>query len=342
MKIKLKPLAEQVVVVFGASGGIGRLTALNLGKRGAKVVAASRSESGLASLVEEIKSGGGEAIYVTADAADFEAVQAVAERAFETYGQLDTWVHCAAAMLFAPFERTTPEEFKRVIEVNLLGQVYGAMSALPFIRKSGGGALIHISSVEAFRSVPFQSAYGSSKHGITGFLQSLRLELQAEKVPISVTEIMPGVINTPIWDRGRNKFEYKEKPPMPPIYHPQIVSNAILYAAENQVRDIIAGGGALGVPIAERLSPRLTDMITSLIGFNQFEQELLPPDAPDGLFNPVPELDVVEGRFSDEQFMSDPYTWAKTNPRKVNFALAVAGSFLGGLLIYKFQSKNKQ
>lgn len=335
MKIKLKRIREQVVVVFGASGGIGRLTALEFGRKGAKVVVAARSESGLQSLVEEIKAEGGEAFYAVADAADADAVKRVAESTDERYGRLDTWVHVAGTMLFAPFEKITPEEFKRVIEVNLLGQVYGAMSALPFLKKTGGGALIHISSVEAYRTVPFQSAYGSSKHGITGFLQALRLELKQQKAQISVTEILPGVINTPIWDRGRNKFEYKEKPPMPPIYHPKIVSDAILYAAENPVRDMVAGGGALGVPLAERFSPRLTDIITGLLGFNQFDQEKRSPNAPDGLFSPTPECDVIEGRFSDQQFMRDPYTWAKINPKKINAALTTAGGILGGLLLYK-------
>lgn len=337
MKIKLKPINQQVVVVFGASGGIGRLTALEFARKGARVAVASRSESGLASLVEEIKANGGEAFYVTADAADANAVKRVAERTFEHYGQLDTWVHVAGTMLFGPFEKIEPDEFKRVIEVNLLGQVYGAMAALPFLKKTGGGALIHISSVEAYRTVPFQSAYGSSKHGITGFLQALRLELKHQKAPISLTEILPGVINTPIWDRGRNKFQYKEKPPMPPIYHPKIVSDAILYAAENPVRDIIAGGGALGVPLAERLSPRLTDAITYLLGFDQLDKEPLPPNAPDGLFHPTPECDVIEGRFSDQQFMSDPYTWAKINPKKVNAFLTIG--VLGGLLLYKVLNK---
>lgn len=340
MKIKLKPISEQVVVIFGASGGIGRLTALEFAKKGAKIAVASRSESGLASLVEEIKANGSEAFYVTADAADPKAVKRVAEQTFERYGRLDTWVHVAGTMLFGAFEDITPEEFKRVIEVNLLGQVYGAMSALPFLKKTGGGALIHISSVEAYRTVPFQSAYGSSKHGITGFLQALRVELRAQKASISITEILPGVINTPIWDRGRNKFQYKEKPPLPPIYHPKIVSDAILYAAENPVRDMVAGGGALGVPLAERLSPRLTDTITYLLGFDQLDKEPISPNAPDGLFSPTPECDVIEGRFSEQQFMHDPYTWAKINPRKVNAFLAIGG-ILGGLLLYRYQKKPK-
>lgn len=334
MTIKLKSLEEQSVVVFGASSGIGRQTAIDLAKRGAKVTVASRSESGLASLVEEIEHFGGEAFYLTADAANFEDVKAVADAAFERYGRLDTWVHTAATMIFAEFEKTTPEEFKRVIEVNLLGQVYGAMAALPFIRKTGGGALIHVTSVESYRTVPLQSAYGSSKHGVTGFVEALRVELQAEGVPISVTEILPAAINTPIWDKGRTKFEFKARPPVPPIYHPKIVSDAILYAAEHEVRDIIAGGGALGVPVLQRLSPKLTDLATRMVGFNQQDDEPRPPNAPDGLFDIVPELDTIEGRFSDEQFSFDPYTWTKTHPRRVSIAAAAFGGIIGGLYAY--------
>lgn len=332
MQINLKPLNEQVVVVFGASSGIGRQTALDFAEKGARVVVAARSESGLKSLVEEIGQNGGKAYYFTADAANFEEVKAVADVAFERFGGIDTWAHVAATMVFAPFEQTTPEEFKRVIEVNLLGQVYGAMAALPYLRKSGQGALIHVSSVEAYRTLPFQSAYGSSKHGVAGFIEALRVELQDEGVSISVTEVLPAAINTPIWDKGRSKFKCKARPPLPPIYHPKIVSDTILYAAENPIRDIVAGGGALGVPLFERLAPSLTDTITGLIGFNQFDDEPLPPDAPDGLFDTVPELDTIEGRFSDEQFMSDPYVWAKTHPQKVKAILA--GGLIGGLLAY--------
>ena len=335
MKIKLKPIQAQTVVIFGASSGIGRITALDFAKRGAKVAVASRNEAGLASLVVEIKAFGGEAFYMTADAADFNAVKAVADQAFERYGSLDTWVHCAGTMIFASFEKTAPEEFKRLIEVNLLGQVYGAMAALPLLRKTGGGALIHVTSVEAYRTVPFQSAYGSSKHGVKGFLQALRVELQAEGVPIAVSEIMPGAINTPIWDNGRNKFGFRARPPVPPIYHPQIVSDAILYAAANEVREMVAGGGAVGVPLAERFSPRLTDKITLLVGLNQFDESLPLSGEPDGLFEIVPGPGVIEGRFSATQLMHDPYTWAKTNPRIIKPILAGIGGLLGSLLVYK-------
>lgn len=341
MKIKLKPIGEQVVVIFGAASGIGRQTALDFAEKGAKLGLASRSENGLKTLVEEIESKGGEAFYVLADAANYEEVQAVADKTFEKYGRIDTWVHVAGTLVFAKFEDITPDEFKRVIEVNQLGQVYGAMAALPYLKKNKSGALIHITSVEAFRTVPFQSAYGSSKHGVKGFLQALRIELQADKIPVSVTEIMPGVINTPIWDKARNKFEYKMKPPVPPIYHPKIVSDTILFSAENVVRDMVAGGGALGVPLAERFSPTLTDKITYMIGFNQFRDEKQSENPPDGLFEPSDQMQQIEGSFSDQQFMSDPYTWSKTHPQKSKLMLGAVGGIVGGFLAYKYLYKDK-
>ena len=180
--MQLKPVGEQVVVLMGASSGIGRETALRFARKGAKVVVSARGADGLDSLVEEIRREDGEAIAVPADTSEFEQVKAVAERAVEEYGRLDTWVHLAAVGLFATFEETTPVEFARVIDVNLMGQVYGAMAALPHIKREGGGGLIHISSMGAKRSIPLQSAYCASKHGIDGFLESLRVELRREKL----------------------------------------------------------------------------------------------------------------------------------------------------------------
>jgi NAD(P)-dependent dehydrogenase (short-subunit alcohol dehydrogenase family) len=144
--VRLKPIENQVVVVMGASSGIGRETALRFARGGAKVVVSARGEEGLRSLVDEIGADGGEAVAVVADVSECERVEAVAEKAVEEYGRLDTWVHLAATGLFAPFDRTQPEEFRRVVEVDLMGQVYGAMAALPRLKREGRGALVHVSS----------------------------------------------------------------------------------------------------------------------------------------------------------------------------------------------------
>jgi NAD(P)-dependent dehydrogenase (short-subunit alcohol dehydrogenase family) len=184
--VQLKPVSEQVVVVMGASSGIGRATALRFAEQGAKVVVAARGEPGLRSLVAEIEAAGGTATAVVGDVTDPAQVQNVADRAVAEHGRLDTWVHMAGVLLVAGFDDTTPEEFARVLQVNLLGQVHGAKAALPHLRR-GGGAFISMSSMGSQRGIPLQTAYCASKHGIDGFLEALRVELQRDGVPVSVT-----------------------------------------------------------------------------------------------------------------------------------------------------------
>ena len=333
--MRLKPVEEQAVALMGASSGIGRETALRFAKRGAKVVVSARGEQGLDSLVDEIRRGGGEAVAVLADVAEFEQVKAVADRAVEEYGRLDTWVHLAAVLLVASFEETTPEEFARVIDVNLMGQVYGAMAALPHIKREGGGALIHVSSMGAKRSIPLQSAYCASKHGIDGFLESLRVELQHEKQPISVTQVMPATINTPFFDKARTKLGVKPVAP-PPIYQPGIVSEAILHAAENPGRDLIVGGAAKAVIQSQAISPRLLDALLRRRGFEvHYTDEPKPTEAPDNLFGPVEGYDTAEGSFGDRAHPRSLYNWVELRPAVkraafVGAALGVLSMLLRG------------
>ena len=324
--MQLKPVEEQVVALMGASSGIGRETALRFAKSSAKVVASARGEEGLDSLMEEIRGEGGEAIAVPADTSDFGQVKAVADRAVEEYGRLDTWVHLAAVGLFATFEQTTPEEFARVIDVNLMGQVYGAMAALPHLKREGRGALIHISSVEAKRSFPFHSAYGASKHGIDGFLEALRVELKHEGWPISVTQVMPGTINTPFFDKGRTKLGVKPVG-IPPIYEPETVSNIILYAAENPARDLVSGGAAQALILNQRLSPRLLDaVLTTRAGFSpQMTEEPRSEDDPDNLYAPIRGHDTAKNGF--RALSRSFYNWLEMHP--VVRRGAAAGTALG-------------
>ncbi len=329
--MQLKPVEEQVVALMGASSGIGRESALRFASRGAKVVVSARNESGLDSLVEEIRAQGGQAIAVPADTAEFDEVKAVADRAVEEYGRLDTWVHLAAVGLFATFEQTTPEEFERVIDVNLMGQVYGAMAALPHLKREGRGALVHISSVEAKRSFPFHSAYGASKHGIDGFLEALRVELRHEGWPISVTQVMPGTINTPFFDKGRTKLGVKPVG-IPPIYEPGTVADIILYAAENPARDLVSGGAAQALILNQRLSPRLLDaVLTTRAGFSpQLTDEPRSEEDPDNLYAPIGGHDTAKNGF--RALSRSLYNWLEMHPtvRRGAGAAAVLG-LLGAL-----------
>jgi NAD(P)-dependent dehydrogenase (short-subunit alcohol dehydrogenase family) len=335
MRMRLKPIEEQVVVLMGASSGIGRETALRFARKGAKVVVSARGEKGLDSLVQEIRGQGGEATYVVADTSDFGQVEALAERAVREYGRLDTWVHLAAVGLFATFEETAPEEFARVVDVNLMGQVYGAMAALPHLKREGRGALIHISSVEAKRSFPFHGAYGASKHGVDGFLEALRVELKHEGWPISVTQVMPGTINTPFFDKGRSKIGVKPVG-IPPIYEPETVANIILYAAEHPARDLVSGGAAQALIINQRLSPRMLDaVLATQAGFGpQKTEEPRSEDDPDNLYGPIRGHDTAKNGF--RALSRSLYNWLQMHP--VVRRGAVVGMALGMLAIMRRRS----
>lgn len=311
--MQLKPINQQVVSVVGASSGIGRITALEFARRGAKVVVSARSESKLKSLVEEIRSFGGEATFCVADVEVFEQVKAIADKTVEVYGRLDTWVHVAAIGIFATVDNTTPEEFKHVIDVNLLGQVYGAMAALPHLKREGRGALIHVSSMEGRRSLPYQSAYSAAKHGVEGFIEAMRVELQYEKWPISVTSVKPAVINTPFWNNGLTKLGVKPTG-IPPYYEPKLVADAILYAAEHPTRDYLVGDVAKILDVVQRLSPSLVDSLLVLLGLDlQRTSEAKSEDAPNNFYQPVTEDDRVNGDYGN-LVVPSVSDWLEKNP----------------------------
>jgi NAD(P)-dependent dehydrogenase (short-subunit alcohol dehydrogenase family) len=302
--MKLKPIEQQVVVVVGASSGIGRETALQFAKRNAKVVVAARTESALASLVDEIMLLGGEAIAVTADVAVLEQVQNIADKAIERFGRIDTWVHAAATAIIAPFELVTPAEFKRVIDVNLMGAVYGAMVAMPQLRLTGRGAFIAISSVEARRSMPLQTSYSASKHGLEGFLDALRAELRHEGFPISITNILPSVINTPFYNKARTKLGVKPTG-VPPYYQPHIVADAILHAAEYPTRDTIVGDVGRVIDLLQKLAPDLVDTLVGAIAVPfQKTNTIKTADDPNNLFDPIEGYDRATGDFTDKTIPS--------------------------------------
>jgi NAD(P)-dependent dehydrogenase (short-subunit alcohol dehydrogenase family) len=331
--VKLKPIDEQVVVIMGASSGIGRLAALAFARRGARVVAAARSETGLRSLIDEIRRDKGEATAVRADVANYDDVQAVADAAVEQYGGLDTWVHTAAVSLYANLEDTTPEEFRRMTDVNLNGQAYGAMAALPHLRRQGSGALIHVSSVEAYRALPMQSAYAAAKAGIVALLDALRLELEGEGLPIAVTNIVPAAINTPLFNKARTKMGVKPRR-ISPVYQPEVVVEAILYAAENPAREIYAGGAGKAFALGQTLWPRLMDKILMRIGFDgQKSSQAKAPDEPDGLFEPVPEHDRIYGDLGDEALPTSLYTRIQTASYRRQ-PMKLISTFTHGLLDY--------
>lgn len=335
--MQLKPIQEQVVAVVGAASGIGRETALRFAQKGAKVVVSGRSETKLATLVEEIRLFGGEVTPVIADVTVFEQVKAIADTTVATYGRLDTWVHLPATAVFALFEETTPEEFQRVIDVSLMGQVYGAMAALPYLKQEGRGALIHVSSMEGRRSLPLQSSYGAAKHGVEGFLESLRVELQHEKVPISVTSIMPAVINTPFWNNARTHIGVKPAG-IPPYYDPRLVADAIVYTSTHPTRDFIVGDAGRILDALQRLSPSLVDSLLTLVSFPlQRSQEPKSENDPHNLYESVPTHTRVDGDYTHAVIPSVSDWFAKQPLLQWG---AIAGAMT--LAILAAQSFNKE
>lgn len=321
--MKLKSLQDQVVVVIGASSGIGRASALALAERGAKVVVAARSEPGLISLVTEITAVGGDAAYHVCDVSDYAQVQQVAALAVERFGRIDTWVNSAALSLFAHFEETTPEEFKRLTDVNYLGQVYGVLAALPHLRASGGGAIIAISSVESVVSLPNHAAYSASKHAVEGAIDALRRDLMAGKAPISVTSVKPSTINTPLFTNSRSRLDVLPKGP-PPMYQPEIVADCVVYAAEHPVRDLFAGGMGRMMILQQLTSPRQMDLYMSKIGVRQERTKEPAPGGRHGNLDAPGQDNRTKGDFDKLAKRFSLYTWLQTHPK----SRAAAGSVL--------------
>ncbi len=298
--MQLKPIDQQVVVLMGASSGIGRLTARRFAQRGARVVVAARNESDLNSLVEEITATGGKALAVPADTTDFAQVQAVADQAVSHYGHLDTWVQLAAVAMYARFDQMTPDEWQQIIDINLNGQAYAVMAALPHLKRTGRGALIHIASVLGERAVPLQSAYSASKHGVVGMVDALRVELMQENIPISVTNVRPASINSTFFSKARTKMGVQPAP-YPPVYSPDLVADGILYAAAHPVRDVYIGDAARAFTLANSVAPGLIDGWLQVTGAD-WQQTSIPKsvDAPDSVFGPIEGYDRVEGEFANQ------------------------------------------
>jgi NAD(P)-dependent dehydrogenase (short-subunit alcohol dehydrogenase family) len=282
MELRLKPLAQQVIVVFGASSGIGRVTARLAAERGAKVVAAARDQEALNSLAAEVAPA--KVVVGTADAADVDQVRAIADLAMSSFGRIDTWAHVAGIAAYARFADVTPEEFRRVVEVDLLGPVHGAMAALPHLRRQGG-AYVVVSSEIARRGFPLASSYSAAKHGVDGFVEALRVELQHERAPVSVTQIMPAAIATPFFEHARTRLGVRPSGP-PPVYPPEKVAEAILHAAEHPQRDIIVGAAAKVQLLVQKLSPKLMDAFSRATAFRlQRSKQPKAPATGDALFD---------------------------------------------------------
>jgi short-subunit dehydrogenase len=293
------PLDEQVVVITGASQGIGRETALEMGRAGAAVVLAARNEEALTELALEIERIGGKAEAVPTDVAEYDQVERLGARAVERFGRIDTWVNDAAVSIYATVEELAPDEMERLVRVNLLGQMFGSKVAVHHMKPRRSGTIVNIGSALSERAIPLQSAYVATKHGVQGFSEALRLELQHEETGIDVVVILPSSINTPLFNFARSKLGVKPMP-VPPVYEPRVVAQAICHAAQHGGREIVAGGWGKLLITAQRLSPSLLDryMVQGDRAVRQQETSD-PDDRRDNLFEPSTGPGSTTGDFGE-------------------------------------------
>ncbi len=302
-----KPLSEQVLIVTGASSGLGRAIARGAGERGAKVVVTARNGEALDDAVREIEAFGGEALAVPADHAVQDEVAQVIEQTLDRFGRIDTYVSNAVVTVMSEARDLYADELRRVMDVNFLGMVYGFWAALPHLTESRG-TFVQVNSALAYRAIPLQAAYCASKAAGRAFLESARVELQKHGIPVDVSVCLPGAINTPQFDRSRQRIGFQPQP-VPPIYQPEPFAAAVLHCCEQPVRELPIGWGAQKALWGQKLSPRLGDLMLRRSGWKaQHTQQPKPTDAPDNLFSTLPGDPGAHGRFDDRARNSTLWT----------------------------------
>ena len=320
-----------VVVVTGASAGVGRATAIEFGRHGYCVGLIARGHDGLHGASREVKAAGGHPLVLPADVADADAVFAAAARAVSAFGRIDVWVNDAMATVFSPVEAITPEEFRRVTEVTYLGQVYGTMAALKYMRPANRGTIVQVGSALSYRAIPLQSAYCGAKFAIRGFTDALRSEMKHDRSRVRLTMVQLPAVNTPQFNRSRNHLKRRPQP-VPPIYQPEVIAKKIFHASITAPRELWIGHSALKAILGTMMLPGLGDRILANEGYaGQLTAEAADPNRSDNLFDPLPGDAGSRGRFNGRALKSV----TAFNPRllRVTAACAIVGVLVGALAL---------
>ena len=295
MRLQLKPLDQQVIVITGASSGIGLLTAKTAAELGAKVILIARNEDAMKKAVDEITAAGGQATYAAADVADADAFRAAAEKGVGHFGgRVDTWVNDAGTGMFGKVTETNLEDDRRLFETNYWGVVIGSRLAVEYLRNTGG-KLVNVGSVVSDASIPPQTMYSASKHAVLGFTDGLRIELMNARLPISVTLVKPAAIDTPFARHAKNYMA--NEPTLPsPVYDPALVASAILYAATHEKREIYVGTGGKLMSILPKGIPSVMDLIFSSKGMWNQQKTDRPARKRDGALHAPSDEDRAGGQ----------------------------------------------
>ena len=345
MAVSLKPLSEQIIVITGASSGIGLAAARSAAERGARVVLAARNGEALSEIVVGINNGGGRAVMIEVDIADDDAAERIASHAIDTYGGFDTWVNNAAAALYSRLEDVSIAEHRRVFDVGYFGLVQGSLEAARHFKErfadgnGKGGAIINVGSVLSDRAVPVQGAYSAMKHAVRGFTTALRLELENEGAPISVTLIKPGAMDTPYPEHARNRMGKPARVP-PVVYDPRLSAKAILFAAEHPKRNLLVGGGGLPIKLSN-LMPWAADKGMEALADEKMQTSETPP-APgtsDNLFE-----ERVDGRIDSNQdnYVRRQSLYLEAQMRPVAATAIISGAVAVAAGAIAYASKRRQ
>ena len=312
MKLRLKKLRDQVVVLTGASSGIGLVTARMAAREGARLVLASRDEDALRHLEKELSSSGREAFAVPTDVTRYDDVKRLADRALNRFGRFDTWINNAGGSVFGRILDVPVEEERKLFELNYWGMVYGSRVAAQHLQYIGG-ALINLGSVASDAAIPLQAAYCASKHAIKAFTEILRMELEKDNAPVSVTLIKPTAIDTPFFKHAKTYMDAQPVEPSP-MYAPETVAEAILHAAQEPVRELLVGDLALVQSAMGRYAPRVGEMYGKAMMFEGQKDQRQPEPGDNQIFDrPAGNL-RERGGYGRMVFERSPYTKAAMHP----------------------------
>jgi NAD(P)-dependent dehydrogenase (short-subunit alcohol dehydrogenase family) len=322
---------SSTVVVTGAGAGVGRATARAFGAAGARVGLLARGNDGLEGARRDVAAAGGNALAVSTDVSDAEAVEAAAATIEEQLGPIDVWVNCAMASIFAFTWDIEPEEFRRATEVVYLGFVWGTQAALRRMRPRNHGTIVQVGSALAYRGIPLQAAYCGGKHAIQGFTESVRAELVHDGSAVHVTSVhLPG-LNTPQFDWVRSRLP-RHPQPVPPIYQPEVAARAILWAAGQRRREVWVGGSTVATIVGNALVPSLLDRYLGKTNVKaQQTGEPVPPNRADYLFSPLPGDRGAHGSFDSRAHARSVQLWATTHRRGLLAGAGVAAAAAGAL-----------
>jgi short-subunit dehydrogenase len=331
MSVHLRKIDEQVLVITGATSGVGLTTARMAAEAGAKLVLAARNGEALDQLASELRHTGTQVVTVTADVGKPDDVARIGAAAMERFGRIDTWVNNAGISIFGRNEDVPLEDMQRLFQTNYWGVVHGTLEAVRHMKTRGGGAIINLGSELSDRAVPLQGMYAASKHAVKAFTDTLRMELEKEGAPISVTLIKPAAIDTMFTVHAKNYME-KEPALPPPIYAPEIVARSILYAAQHPKRDVFVGGAAKAISSAGFAMPHVLDKFMNASMFDQQQSDVASsPNRRDALHQPDPrnELRQRQGMDDDHHVAEySAYTAVALRSHRIMPALLGAGALL--------------